>query len=121
MAYSPLLWPLRSRPAGRSILRVTPGRARQNTRGLLAVSADGRTLTLQITTGACDTAWGGRLYQAGSAVVVGSWSGGGSGQEWCPAMALMRSARVTLARLLGSRVVLDVASGEPLMLRWPMR
>ena len=87
---------------------------------LLAVSADGRTLTLQIMTGACDTAWGARLYQVGSAVVVGSWSGGGSAGQACPAMALLRSARVTLARPLGSRVLLDVATGQPLVLGGPM-
>ena len=99
-------------PAGRDV----PGVG-----GLTAVSADGRTLTVQITTGACDTAWGGRVYQAGSAVVVGSWSGGGDYGQACPAMALIRSARVTLARPLGSRIVLDVASGEPLVLGGPMR
>ncbi|MGD0061972.1 MAG: hypothetical protein ABSB76_00840 [Streptosporangiaceae bacterium] len=87
----------------------TPGVA-----GLTAVSADGRTLTVQFLTGACDTAWGVHLYQTGSAVVVGSWSGGGNGQGACPASALSRSARVTLAHPLGSRVVLDVASGQPL-------
>jgi len=85
--------------------------------GLQAVSPNGRTLTLQITTGACDTAWGAHLYQVGTAVVVGSWTSasGDSGQA-CPAMALMRYAQVTLAHPLGSRVVLDVASGEPVVL-----
>ncbi len=87
---------------------------------LQAVSADERTLTLQIMTGACDTAWGARLYQVGSAVVVGSWSGGGSAGQACPAMALLRYAKVTLARPLGSRVVLDVATGQPLVLGGPM-
>jgi hypothetical protein len=88
--------------------------------GLLAVSADGRTLTLQFTTGACVTAWGGRVYQARSTVVVGSWSGGGDPGQACPAMAVMRSARVTLTRPLGPRLVLDVASGEPLVLGEPL-
>jgi hypothetical protein len=94
--------------------RDVPGAA-----GLLAVSADGRTLTLQFITGACVTAWGARLYQTSAAVVVGSWSGGGSGQM-CPADAVSRSAKVTLARPLGSRFVLDVATGLPLVLGGPM-
>jgi hypothetical protein len=88
----------------------TPGIAQ-----LTAVSADGRTLTLQLLAGACDTAWGAHVYQTGTAVVVGSWSGGGSGQGACPASALDRSTWVTLQRQLGSRVVLDVASGQPLV------
>jgi hypothetical protein len=96
--------------------RVVPGAS-----GLRAVSADGRTLTVQIITGVCVTAWGARVYQAGSAVVVGSWSGGGDPGQACPAMAVMRYVRATLARPLGSRVVLDVASGEPLVLGGPMR
>jgi hypothetical protein len=87
---------------------------------LTAVSADGRTLTLQFLTGACVTAWGAHVYQTGSAVVVGSWSGGSNGQAACPASALSRSARVTLQRPLGSRVVLDVASGRPLVPGGPM-
>lgn len=89
--------------------------------GLQAVSADGRTLTVQIITGACVTAWGARVYQAGSAVVVGSWSGGGDPRQACPAMAVVRYVRATLTRPLGSRVVLDVASGEPLVFGGPMR
>jgi len=87
---------------------------------LTAVSGDGRILSLQILTGACVTTWGARLYQSGTAVVVGSFSGGDDGQTACPAMALTRSARVTLQSPLGSRVVLDVASGEPLVLGGPM-
>jgi hypothetical protein len=88
--------------------------------GLQAVSADGRTLTLKITTGACDTAWGARVHQTGTAVVVGSWTSGGSSGQACPAMALLRYTRVTLARPLGSRIVLDVATGAPLVLGGPM-
>ena len=76
---------------------------------------------MQIITGACDTAWGARVYPAGTAVVIGSWtSSSGNAGRACPAMALMRYARATLARPLGSRVVLDVASGNPLVLGSPM-
>jgi hypothetical protein len=82
--------------------------------GLTAVSADGRTLKLQFSTGVCITAWGVRGYQTGTAVVVGSWTSGGSSQA-CPAMAELRSSRLTLQHPLGARVVLDVASGLPLV------
>jgi hypothetical protein len=87
---------------------------------LTAASGDGRTLSLPIITGACVSTWGARLYQSGTAVVVGSFSGGDNAQSACPAMALSRSARVTLQSPPGSRVVLDVASGEPLVLGGPM-
>jgi hypothetical protein len=88
--------------------------------GLRAVSADGRTLTLQFATGACVTAWGAHVYQAATAVVVGSWASGDSAGT-CPEMAVLRSAHVTLLRPLGSRVVLDVASGEPIVPGAPPR
>ncbi len=78
-----------------------------------AVSADGRTLTLRILTGACTTARGGRSYEGARAVVVGSWQIESGGN--CIAVGLMRSVRVTLTRPLGTRVVLDVASGQPLV------
>jgi len=89
------------------------GRSTPGVESLGAVSADGRTLTLRILTGACTTARGGRSYEGARAVVVGSWQIESGGN--CIAVGLMRSVRVTLTRPLGTRVVLDVASGQPLV------
>jgi hypothetical protein len=84
--------------------------------GLAAVSADGRTLTLTISTGACDTAWGAYSYESARTVVVGSWQRAPTSGGACVLSAAFRTARVTLTRPLGTRVVLDVASGRPLVL-----
>jgi hypothetical protein len=96
-------------PAGRGNTQMVSG--------LTAVSADGRTLTLTFPGGACDAAWGAYLYETSTTVVAGSWekSSTPSGNAMCPAMAVLRTARVTLARPLGTRVTLDVASGLPLV------
>lgn len=91
--------------------RNTPGVG-----GLAAVSADGRTLTLVVPTGACATAWGAYSYESIRTVVVGSWERDPS-SELCGASLAFRTARVTLTRPLSTRVVLDVASGQPLVLR----
>jgi hypothetical protein len=93
-------------PAGRN----TPGVS-----GLAAVSADGRTLTLSFIGSACDAAWGAYRYESGGTVVAGSWEQPSAGDTACPAVGMPRMARVTLARPLGARVVLDVASGLPLV------
>jgi hypothetical protein len=93
-------------PAGRN----TPGVS-----GLTAVSADGRTLTLSFIGSACDAAWGAYRYESGGTVVAGSWEKPSAGNTPCPAVGMPHTARVTLARPLGTRAVLDVASGLPLV------
>lgn len=95
-------------PAGQN----TPGVS-----GLTAVSADGRTLTVGLIGGACDAAWGAYRYETSTTVVAGSWQKPSPGNGPCPAVGLFRTARVRLARPLGTRVVLDVASGLPLVSR----
>jgi hypothetical protein len=89
--------------------------------GLDRISADGRTLTVRFISGACITGWGARVYQTSTAVVVGSWVSSSTGSGACPAVGVMRSATVRLQRALGLRVVLDVATGQPLVLGGPMR
>jgi hypothetical protein len=93
-------------PAGRN----TPG-----VNGLTAVSADGRTLTLNFIGSACDAAWGAYRYESGGTVVAGSWEKPSAGNTPCPAVGMFRTARLTVARPLGTRVILDVASGLPLV------
>ena len=93
-------------PAGQS----TPG-----VNGLTGVSADGRAVTLSFTGSACDAAWGAYRYESNGTVVVGSWQKPSAGNTPCPAVGMFRVGRVTLARPLGTRVILDVASGLPLV------
>ena len=116
-------WRVGEVAVARDALAVLPGSgpippAGQNTPGvdvLTAVSADGRTLTLSFTGSACDAAWGAYRYESHATVVVGSWEKPAAGNTPCPAVGMPRTARVTLARPLGTRIVLDVASGLPLV------
>jgi len=116
-------WRVGEVAVARDALAVLPGSgpippAGQNTPGvdvLTAVSADGRTLTLSFTGSACDAAWGAYRYESHATVVVGSWEKPAAGNTPCPAVGMPRTARVTLARPLGTRVILDVASGLPLV------
>ncbi len=116
-------WKVSEVAVARSTLVVLPGYgpippAGGNTpgvSGVTAVSGNGRTLTLSFIGSACDAAWGAYRYQSGGTVVVGSWEQPSAGNAPCPAMGISRTARVTLARPLGTRVVLDVASGLPLV------
>jgi len=115
-------WPVSEVAVGRSALVVlpghspipAPGRSTPGINELTAVSGDGRTLTLSFIGSACDAAWGAYRYQSGATVVVGSWQRPSAGSSPCPAVGIFRTARVTLSRPLGTRVVLDVASGLPL-------
>jgi hypothetical protein len=91
-----------------------PGRNTPGVTGLTAVSVDGRTLTLSFIGSACDAAWGAYRYESNATVVAGSWEKPSGGDTACPLVGRVRTARVTLARPLGTRVVLDVASGLPL-------
>jgi hypothetical protein len=120
---SGLGWKVSEVAVARSAFVVLPGYgpippAGQNTpgvNGLTAVSADGRTLTLGFIGSACDAAWGAYRYESSGTVVVGSWEKPAAGNSPCPAVGMPRTARVTLARPLGTRVILDVASGLPLV------
>lgn len=89
-------WPGRAGRSARSPLRdalvALPGyvpipRAGQNTprvNGLIAFSADGRTLTLSFTGSACDAAWGACRYESNGTVVAGSWEKPSAGNTPCP-------------------------------------
>jgi hypothetical protein len=116
-------WQVSEVAVARSALIVLPGYGPippggQNTpgvNGLTAVSANGRTLTLSFIGSACDAAWGAYRYESDSTVVAGSWEKPSAGNTPCPAVGMLRTARMTLARPLGTRVILDVASGLPLV------
>ena len=115
-------WKVSEAAVARSVFVVLPGygpippagRDTQGVSELTAVSGNGRALRLIFVGGACDPAWGAYKYESGSTVVVGSWERS-SANGPCPAVGIGRTARVTLARPLGTRVVLDVASGLPLV------
>jgi len=116
-------WKVREVAVARSAMVVLPGygpipAAGRNTpgvNGLAAVSADGRTLTFSFTGSACDAAWGAYRYETSTTVVAGSRETPSAGNTPCPAVGVPRTARVSLARPLGTRVILDVASGLPLI------
>ena len=116
-------WAISEVAVARSPLVVLPGygpipAAGRNTpgvNGLTTVSADGHTLTLSFIGSACDAAWGAYRYQSNTTVVAGSWEKPAAGNTPCPAVGMVRTARVTLAHPLGTRVILDVASGLPLV------
>ena len=116
-------WTVSEVAVARSSLVVLPGygpipavgRNTPGVTGLTAVSADGRTLTLSFVGSACDAAWGAYRYESNGTVVAGSWAQPSPGNTPCPAVGVFRTARVTLARPLGTRVILDVASGLPLV------
>ena len=116
-------WKVSEVAVARNALAVLPGYgpippAVQNTPGvnvLTAVSADGRTLTFSFIGSACDAAWGAYRFESNATVVVGSWEKPAAGNAPCPAVGMPRIARVTLSRPLGTRVILDVASGLPLV------
>ena len=116
-------WAVSEVAVARSALVVLPGygpippggRNTPGVNGLTAVSADGHTLTLSFIGSACDAAWGAYRYQSNTTVVAGSWEAPAAGNAPCPAVGMIRTARVTLARPLGTRVILDVASGLPLV------
>ena len=114
-------WKVSEVAIARSAFVVLPGYgpippAGRNTKGvneLTAVSGNGRALTLFFSGGGCDVAWGAYEHESGSTVVVGSWERSANGA--CAAVGIGRRVHVTLARPLGTRVVLDVASGLPLV------
>jgi len=116
-------WPVSEVAVAPSALVVLPGYgpippAGRNTPGvteLAAVSRDGRTLSVQLLGGACDAAWGAYRYESTRTVVVGSWVKEKAGNIPCAAVGIPRTARVTLKSPLGTRVVLDVATGLPLV------
>ena len=116
-------WKVSEVAVARNALAVLPGYgpippAGQNTPGvnvLTAVSADGRTLTFSFIGSACDAAWGAYRYESNATVVAGSWEKPSAGNTPCPAVGMPRTARVILTRPLGTRVILDVASGLPLV------
>ena len=123
-------WPVSEVAVARTALVVLPaygpippaGQDTPGISGLSSVSADGRTLTLSFVGSACDATWGAYRYETSGTVVVGSWEKHTAGGTPCAAVGVPHTARVTLTRPLASRVVLDVASGLPLVLalsaRW---
>ena len=82
---------------------------------VIAVSADQRVLTVKFLTGACVSVWRGLVYSAPTAVVVGSWSRDSTPDGSCTAVAVGRQAQVRLPQPLGTRVILDAATGFPVV------
>jgi hypothetical protein len=76
-------------------------------------SADGRTLTVGLPGGSCETTWGGLVSEVGGVVVVGGWLHNPNPDQACAGVLLLRKVTVHLAAPLDDRVVIDGATGQP--------
>lgn len=75
-------------------------------------SADGRTLSLRLFGGACESKWGALEADADGAVVLGGWQFDAQQNSPCPAMALLLPTTVRLKAPLGDRVIIDASTGQ---------
>jgi hypothetical protein len=114
-----LSWPFTEVAVVPRALLVLPSAFNGQVGGLVAVSNNGRELTLTAMVGACTgqppPRVAAEVYETAGAVVVGTqvtYAASGSGA--CAGVELAERFRATLTRPLGSRVVLDVGSGQPL-------
>ena len=81
--------------------------------GNATVSADGRTLTLQLFGGVCDATWGGLETEADGAVVVGGWEDDPTPNTPCAAVGVFHTTTVRLPAPVGDRVIIDASTGQP--------
>src|ERR1700722_62420 len=81
--------------------------------GNATVSADGRTLTLQLFGGVCDATWGGLETEADGAVVVGGWEVDPNPNAPCAAVGVFHTTTVRLPAPVGDRVIIDASKGGP--------
>jgi hypothetical protein len=100
-------------------LLVLPSAFNAQVGGFVTVSKNGRELTLTAAVGACTgqplPRVAAQVYETAGAVVVGTRvTYGASSSGMCAGIEMIERFRATLARPLGSRVVLDVGSGQPL-------
>lgn len=77
-------------------------------------SSGGRTLTLTIFGSPCETSWGGLDAVVGDAIVVGGWMHDANQSQPCTAVLVGYKATIHLAAPLGTRVIIDAATGEPI-------
>ncbi|WP_090769950.1 hypothetical protein [Nonomuraea maritima] len=76
------------------------------------VAGEADELLLRYGYGACDSVQGARAYQV---VVVGVDERRSSSAGMCPDVLKTATITVTLARLLGDRLVLDLGTGLPVL------
>jgi len=86
-----------------------------------AVSADGRTLTLQLFGGPCDATWGGLETEVDGAVVIGGWENDPNPDAPCSAVGIVLTTTVRLSAPLGDRVIIDAWTGQPASPAFPAR
>jgi hypothetical protein len=78
-----------------------------------AVSADGRTVTLQLFGGVCEATWGGLATETDGAVVVGGWEVDPHPNVPCAAVGVFLTTTVRLPAPVGHRVIIDASTGQP--------
>ncbi len=98
--------------------------ARADGRRLLLTGQDisgqaGTTLTVAVGSGDCDTEVRPHLLETERVIVVGGTALGPKPDQVCNAMLRIHELALDLARPVGSRPVLDAASGRPLLPRVP--
>lgn len=81
------------------------------------VSQDGTALTVALGSGSCDTGIEPHLLETDTVVVVGGTALGPNQDQVCDAMLRIHEVRLDTAAPVGSRPVLDAASGRPLLPR----
>ena len=75
--------------------------------------ASGKSLSFTLGVGACDRDVKGRAYETADLVIVGGTYTSPSPNMACPAMLKLQPVTVELAALLGQRLVVDAATGQP--------
>ena len=81
--------------------------------GIAAVSAGGRTLTLQLFGDPCDTTRGGLATEADGVVVVGGWQVDPNPNTPCTDVGVLHTTTVRLPAPVGDRVIINASTGQP--------
>jgi len=91
------------------------GKAFVGTTAARMSSHDGRTLTITLAAGPCNSGatWGGLVAEVGDVVVVGGWIHDPHSGTACTGTLTATRVTVRLATRLGDRVILDAATGLP--------
>lgn len=81
----------------------------------VVTATEGRTLTVALGSGDCDTHVTGRFLETADLVVVGGTGTGPTRGTACTARLRIQDVTFTLAKPVGARAVVDAASGRPLL------
>jgi hypothetical protein len=97
----------------RSPIKWATGLAGDSLNQLSRISADGRTVTVIATYGACTTRPGVKVLETPDSVVLSSSTRARKTDGPCTKQARLRPVTVQLAKPLGDRILLDAITGRP--------